>query len=123
MPSKPIIEWWSVVTGDAEVARVTAVLRGNYLNEGEVTSEFERRIAGLVGAKHAIATTSGTSALFLSLKACGIGHGDEVIVPDLTFIASANAVALTGATPVLVDIDPSTLNMDPESFRRAIGPT
>ncbi|SVB90055.1 uncharacterized protein METZ01_LOCUS242909, partial [marine metagenome] len=73
-----------------------------------------------VGATYAVGVTNGTSALFLALAALGIGHGDEVVVPDLTFIATANAVTLTGATPVLVDIDPATLTISPEAFEKAI---
>jgi perosamine synthetase len=106
----------------AEEARVIGVLRSNYLNDGDVTTEFEGRIAGLFGAAHAVATTSGTTAIFLALAAAGAGPGDEVIVPDVTFIATANAVRLTGATPVLVDIDPRTLNLDPEQVRDSITP-
>jgi len=101
---------------------VKKVLDSNYLNEGDLTSEFEQRIANLVKVKHAVATTSGTSALFLSLVAAGVGFGDEVIVPDVTFIATANAVRLAGATPVLVDVDPLSLNIDPESIISAITP-
>jgi perosamine synthetase len=114
------IPWWAPKVGDGEYALVRDVLASDYLNEGEVTTRFEREIATLVGARHAVAATSGTTALFLALAALGIGHGDEVIVPDLTFIASANAVKLTGATPVLVDVDRATLTMSPEALERAI---
>lgn len=116
------IPWWAPeMTGD-EDARVLDVLRSNYLNDGDVTTAFEERIAGLFGAAHAVATTSGTTAIFLAVAAAGAGPGDEVIIPDVTFIATANAVKLTGATPVLVDIDPRTLNLDPEHVREAITP-
>jgi len=104
----------------AELALVEEVLASNYLNDGEVTERFEREIARLLGVRHAVAVTSGTSAIFLSLAALGVGPGDEVIVPDVTFIATANAVSLTGARPVLVDIDPRSLNISPEAFERAI---
>ncbi len=116
------IPWWVPKVGDGEHALVRDVLASDYLNEGEVTARFEREIAALAGARHAVATTSGTSALFLALAALGIGHGDEVIVPDLTFIASANAVTLTGATPVLADVYRATLTISPEAFERAITP-
>ena len=96
------------------------VLQSDYLNEGDVTKTFEAKIAALTGARFAIATTSGTTAIFLALKALGIGTGDEVIVPDVTFIATANAVELTGATVRLVDVSPATLTMAPEAFRAAI---
>ncbi len=115
-----VVPWWLPKVGPNEYGLVREVLDSNYLNDGEVTTKFENAIATLVGAKHAVATTSSTSALFLALAALGVGPGDEVLVPDMTFIATANAVALTGATPVLVDIDRSTLNMDPEACARAI---
>lgn len=114
------IPWWSPQIGPHELGLVKEVLESGYINEGEVTARFEQRIAELVGAKHAVATTSGTIAIFLALAAKGIGHGDEVIVPDVTFIATANAVTLTGAKPVLVDVDPKTLNVDPSAIERAI---
>lgn len=116
------IPWWEPQMGGGELARVSAVIESNFLNDGDVTTAFERRIADLFGAKHAVATTSGTTAIFLAVAATGAGPGDEVIVPDVTFIATANAVRLTGATPVLVDIDPRTLNIDVEQTRQAITP-
>ena len=114
------IPWWSPQIGPQELGLVKEVLESGYVNEGEFTARFEARIAELVGAKHAVATTSGTTALFLALVATGVGHGDEVIVPDVTFIATANAVTLAGAIPVLVDVDPRTLNIDPRAAERAI---
>jgi perosamine synthetase len=107
------------MTGE-ELALVKETIDANYINEGDVTERFEKAIAKLVGVKHAIGSTSGTMALFMALKAAGIKHGDEVIVPDLTFIASANAAELTGAKVVLVDIDPKTLTICPDSAKRAI---
>lgn len=106
----------------AEDAAVLGVIKSNYLNDGPVTAKFERRIAELMGTSHAVATTSGTTAIFLALAAAGVGAGDEIIVPDVTFIASCNAVRLTGATAVLVDIDEATLNIDPAAAERAITP-
>jgi perosamine synthetase len=114
------IPWWEPIVGLEERAAVAAVVDSNYLNEGDVTAEFERQVAELLGVKHAVAATSGTTAIFLALAALGIGHGDEVIVPDVTFIATANAVVLTGAIPVLVDVDPATLNIDPSAVDRAV---
>src|SRR4051812_47387476 len=116
------IPWWHPQMSGGEEARVADVIRSNYLNDGDVTTAFEDRIAGLFGAAHAVATTSGTTAIFLALAAAGVGQGDEVIVPDVTFIATANAVRLAGATPVLVDIDPKTLNIDPDRVRDAMTP-
>jgi perosamine synthetase len=116
------IPWWRPETGVEEREMVLRVLESNYLNDGDVTNEFERRMAAALGAHHGVAVTSGTSAIFLALVALGVRHGDEVVVPDVTFIATANAVTLAGATPVLVDIDPATLGMDPDAFARAITP-
>jgi perosamine synthetase len=116
------IPWWQPETGAEERVRVLQVLASNYLNDGDVTTEFERRMAETLGARFGVAATSGTGAIFLALAAVGVGHGDEVIVPDITFIATANAVTLAGATPVFVDVDPRTLTIDPSSFERAIGP-
>jgi len=123
-PSPPFrrIPWWHPLLTGGEEARVSEVLRSLYLNDGDVTTAFEQRMASLFGVAHAVATTSGTSAIFLAVAAVGAGPGDEVIIPDVTFIATANAVRLAGATPVLVDIDPRTLNIDPEGVRAAITP-
>lgn len=99
---------------------VKKALDDNYINEGELTNQFEKEIAELVGSKYAIATTSCTTAIFLALKALGIKQGDDVIVPDITFIATANAVDLCGAKPILVDINPETLTLDTGAFEKAI---
>ena len=114
------IPWWEPVLTGAEDQAVLDVLHSNYLNDGDVTSKFEQRIAALFDVPHAVATTSGTTAIFLALAGVDVGPGDEVIVPDVTFIATANAVRLAGARPVFVDVEPSTLNMDPTAVDRAI---
>lgn len=114
------IPWWQPQIGREELELVTEVVKSNFLNDGDYTTKFESEVARLLGCKYAVAVTSGTAAIFLSLKAAGMGHGDEVVVSDLTFIATANAVSMCGAKPILVDIDPQTLNMDPKSFERAV---
>jgi perosamine synthetase len=116
------IPWWTPEIGPEERDRVLAVLASNYLNDGDVTTEFERRMAAALGARFGVCVTSGTTALFVSLAGIGVGHGDEVVLPDVTFIATANAVTLTGATPVLVDVDPATLTMSAAAFAAAITP-
>jgi perosamine synthetase len=116
------INFWVPQFGSEEKALVADVIDSGFLNDGEVTSRFERQVAELLGCKHVIATTSGTAAIFLALAAAGIQPGDEVLVPDVTFIATANAVSLTGAKPVLVDVDPQNLNLDPAAAERAITP-
>ena len=116
------IAWWQPELGNEERERVLQVLASNYINDGDVTEEFTRAIAKLVDAKFAVGVTSGTSAIYLALVALEIGHGDEVIVPDMTFIATANAVSMTGATPILVDVDPNTLNISVAAIDAAITP-
>ncbi len=100
--------------GDAELAAVAEVLASGMLTMGSKVGEFEELVASACGVEHAVAVSSGTAALHLAVLALGIGPGDEVIVPAYTFPATGNVVALAGAKPVLVDVDPHTLNLDPE---------
>jgi perosamine synthetase len=116
------ISWWEPEIGRKEYKLIQSVLKSNFPNEGKLTTEFENKIQDLLKVKYAVAVTSGTAAIFLSLKALGIGHGDEVIVPDLTFIATANAVVMSGATPILVDVDNESLTIDTVLLRKAITP-
>lgn len=117
---KSKINWWVPQIGAEEKNFINQALDNNFPNEGELTTLFEQKLSKLLGCKHAIAITSGTAAIFLALKALNIGSGDEVVVPDITFIATANAVEMCGAKPVLVDIDPKTMNIDPDAFAKAI---
>lgn len=112
------IPWWEPQIGSEEKKFIDKVLLSNFPNEGEFTFLFEKKIAKLLNSNFAITATSGTAALFLALKGLGIGKGDEVIVPDLSFIAAANAVDLTGAKVILVDINPSTLGIDLSSLQK-----
>lgn len=121
-PVRDVIPWWTPQVGDLEYQYLRQVLESNYLNEGQLAEQFERRLAEMLGVKHAVAVTSGTAALFLALKGLDVGAGDEVLVPDVTFIATANAVTLAGARPVLVDIDPDTLTLDPARASAAVTP-
>jgi perosamine synthetase len=106
--------------GEDEVEAVADVIRSGTLTMGQRTFEFERRFAAYVGARHGVAVSSGTAALHLSLDAAGVGPGDEVIVPTTTFTATAQAVIHVGARPILCDVDPATLNLDPDDIRRRI---
>jgi len=101
---------------------VRDVMRRERLAMGPMTEEFERRVARLVGARHAVAVSSGTAGLFCVLTALGIGPGDEVVTTPLSFVASTNVILHVGATPVFVDIEPVSLNMDPGLLERAITP-
>lgn len=107
---------------DDDVAAVAAVLRSDWLTTGPAVEDFERHFAEAVGAEHAVAVNSGTAALHAIARALGIGEGDEVIVPALTFAATANAVVYEGGTPVFADIDPETLLLDPAAVERLVGP-
>lgn len=105
---------------DQEILAVTDVLRSSRLSLGPKTEEFEQAIAKYVGARYAVAVSSGTAALHLCIRAIGIGEGDEVIVPSFAFIAVANAVRYERGTPVFVDIDPDTFNLDPSQIEAAV---
>lgn len=106
--------------GEEEEQVVLQVLRSGWLSQGQRVAEFENRFAEYVGAKHAVAVSSCTTALHLALVAAGIGAGDEVLCPSLSFIATANSIRYVGATPVFVDVDPETFNLDPNRVEEAI---
>ena len=97
-----------------ELAAVAKVLKSGHAVQGERVADFETAFAKFIGTKYAVAVSSGTSALHLSLLALGIGKGDEVITTPFSFIASANAILYVGAKPVFVDIDSQTYNIDPK---------
>ena len=103
-------------------ARIAAVLaHGQYIMGPEV-AEFETRLAAFVGVKHCIGVANGTDALMIALMAAGVGRGDEVITPSFSYIAAAEIVALLGAVPVFIDVDPATFNIDPACIEAAITP-
>lgn len=106
--------------GDEERAAVLDVMSSGQLAQGERVAELERRFALYIGTSHAIATSNGSTALFLAQLASGIGRGDEVITSAFTFIASATSIMFCGATPIFADIDSRTFNLDPESVRKHI---
>ena len=106
--------------GQREIELITDVLKSGVLSIGPMVERFEELVSAKVGAKHAIAVSSGTAGLHVCAAALGIGSGDEVITPSFSFVASANAIAYTGAIPVFVDIERETLNIDPSLIERAI---
>ena len=113
-PAKPIV-------GEDEIAAVTRVIRSGMLAQGPEVKAFEEEFSAHFGLGRAcVAVNSGTSGLHLGLLSSGVGVGDEVIVPSFTFAATANSVALTGATPVFADIEPDTFCLDPASVDAAI---
>ena len=105
---------------DEDIQAVVGVLRSDWLTTGPKVEEFEKAFAELVGARAAVAVSSGTAALHAAAYACGIGPGDEVIVPAMTFAASSNCVLYQGGTPVFADVDRETLLLDPRDVERKI---
>lgn len=105
---------------EEDLQAVMEVLASGWLVQGKHVEAFERAIGELVGAEHAVAVNSGTSALHLALLGLGIGPGSAVAVPAYSFVATANVVELCGAEPVFVDVDPHTFNMDPEKLGRVV---
>lgn len=112
---------YASIKPEVDAAMQSVVDSVAFINGPQVRS-FEEAFAAFCGARHAIGVQSGTSALHLALMACGVGPGDEVIVPSMTFIATAEMIGRTGAHPVFVDVDPRTYNLDVGSFERAITP-
>jgi dTDP-4-amino-4,6-dideoxygalactose transaminase len=109
--------------GETEIEAVVEVLKSGWITTGQKSAEFEKRFEALLGDDAiAIAVNSATSGLHLALEAIGIGPGDEVIIPSLTFTATAEVVRYLGGNPVLVDVDERTLNIDPDCIRAAITP-
>jgi dTDP-4-amino-4,6-dideoxygalactose transaminase len=116
------VPFFRAALSEADIAAVAATLRSGWLTLGPRVGEFEAACAARVGAPHAIATSSCTASLFLALRAFGVGPGDEVIVPSLTFAASVNTILHCGATPVLADIEMQSFGLDPDAVESLVGP-
>lgn len=108
--------------GDEEVAAVEQVLRSGWITTGPKNQELEQQFAAYVGCKHAVALSSATGGMHITLLALGIGPGDEVITPSQTWVSTANMICLLGATPVFVDVDRDTLMTDAVAIEAAITP-
>ena len=106
--------------GDAEKRELASVIDSGWFTEAKKTREFEKMFSNFIGSKYSCAVTSGTAGLYLALKAVGIGNGDEVIVPALTFVASPNSIEATGAKPILIDIESQSLNLDLQKLSHKI---
>lgn len=103
-----------------DIDAVVEVMQSEWLTTGPVVERFEQALADFVGTEHAVAVSSGTAALHASMFACGIGPGDEVIVPPLTFVATANAVVYQGGSPVFVDVQEGSLLLDPDLVEKKV---
>lgn len=120
MRSGGFIPYGRQIIDDDDISAVVEVLRSDWLTTGPAVEAFESEFASYVDAKHAVAVANGTAALHLAMLAAGIGPGDEVIVPAITFVASANAARFVGADVRFADIDPTTMVIDVESVRQLI---
>jgi perosamine synthetase len=114
-PARPVI-------GEAEIDAAVRVMRSGMVVQGPEVAAFEEEFSALVAGRICVAVNSGTSALYVTLLALGVGPGDEVIVPSFSFAATANAVRLVGAEPVFVDIEPDSFCLDPQAAAAAVGP-
>ncbi len=122
MQFRDLVKQYNVLKPEIDKAMIDTAASGGYIM-GKAVKELEASLAEYVGVKHCIACANGTDALTLALKAWGIGAGDAVFVPDFTFFASAEVVSLEGATPVFIDIDEDTFNIDVKSLEKAIEKT
>lgn len=120
--SAPFIPYGRQSVDESDIEAVVAVLRSDWLTTGPLVERFERALADFVGAAEGVAVSNGTAALHAAMHAIGIGPGDEVIVPPLTFAATANAVLYQGGTPVFADVDADTMLIDPARVEEKIGP-
>ena len=121
-PRETFLGFQPPALGEEEIAAVAETLRSGWLTTGPKAAELERRFAEYAGAEHAVAVSSGTAAMHLSLLALGVGPGDEVITTPITWPATANVIVHTGATPVFADVREADLNIDPERVAALIGP-
>ncbi len=122
MAQAPYLPYGRQDIGADDIAAVTEALRSAWLTTGPMVPAFEEQFAAFCGARHGVAVNSGTAALHAAMHALGVGPGDEVIAPAITFAASSNAAIYEGATPVFADVDPATLLIDPTSVASRITP-
>jgi perosamine synthetase len=116
----PIIHYGHQWIDEADIRAVVDVLRSDWITTGPKVLEFEQAVADYVGAEYAVAVNSGTAALHAAMYAVGVGPGDEVILPPMTFVATANCVVFQGAAPVFADVEPDTLLIDPAEVESKI---
>src|SRR5918911_1722427 len=120
--ARPLIPIARPVLGEEEAAAAREAILSGWVTQGPEVAAFEREFAAQVGASHACAVSSCTTALHLALLAVGVQPGDEVVTVSHSFIATANSIRYCGARPVFVDIEPGSFDIDPAAAERAIGP-
>jgi len=120
MIDSKLLTWWEPEFGEEEALAVADVVRSGFVNEGKFSEQFAADVQHFLGVKYALPNNSGTISLFMALRAVGVTAGDEVIIPGLSFMATANAVALAGATPVFSDITEESLNICPSEIEKLI---
>ncbi|MBU0481262.1 MAG: DegT/DnrJ/EryC1/StrS family aminotransferase [Proteobacteria bacterium] len=120
--SEHLIPWWRIDLGDSEAESVRQAINARCINQGKLCREFEERVEARLNVGHAVTCANGSAALFLALLSCGVEPGDEVIVPAVTYIATAHAVKLAGARVRLVDVQEDRPLLDPVAVGRAITP-
>src|SRR6266478_6560252 len=121
VPQLDLAAQYAAISGEIRVA-IEKVLASQHFVLGSEGAAFEQEIASLCGVAHGVGVGSGTDALVLALRACGVGPGDEVLLPPFTFVATGSAVSALGAMPVFADIRPETYNIDPAEFERRVTP-
>jgi len=122
MERKSMIQVFKPSMGQEEIDSVADVLRSGWIGLGPKTAQFEKEFADYIGTKYAVGVNSATAALDLAMRLLSVNHGDEVLVPTMTFVSTAHVVAYNLATPIFVDVDPVTLNMDMDDLARKITP-
>ena len=117
---KTEIHWWQIDFGDGAATAVSDAVRARCISQGSITERFEGEVAEILGAKHVIATSSGSTSILMALIACGVGPGDEVIVPNRTWISTGHAPFLLGAKVVLCDVEPNRPLIDVQQVKELI---
>ncbi len=117
------IPWFEPFLDEADANAVKAVVTSGFVNEGPANRAFEKKLTEFFGVAHAVTAPNCTTSIAIALKALGVGHGDTVLVPDITFVGTASAVRLAGAEPILVDVDAQSFTMDPADAQRRITKT
>jgi len=116
------ISWWRTKFGEEEILQLANAINHEQISQGEITAEFESQVGQILGVPYVVATTSGSMAILMALIAAGVAPGDEVIVPNRTWIATAHAALLLGAKPVLIDVVKNSLVMDVAALESKITP-